>query len=164
VNVYHIYAYHLLRYTAETGHQSTTWRKTLMKWITLGLCAAIALFSIACNQATDNSNATRPAASQSPATATATATPDELAAARLNFQKNCQACHGEAGVGGDVTIAGKRLKVPSFKAPHALRDSDEDFTKQITEGGDGMPAFKDKLRPEEIAALVKFIRREFQGK
>lgn len=135
-----------------------------MKWITLALFTAIAFVSIACNQATDNSNATRPPATQSPATATATATPDELAAARLNFQKNCQACHRETGEGGPVTIQGKNLKVPSFKAPHALKDSDEDFLKQINAGGDGMPAFKEKLTPQEIGDLVKFIRKEFQGK
>ena len=54
--------------------------------------------------------------------------------------------------------------MPSFKAPHALKDSDEDFIKQINNGGDGMPVFKDKLRPEEITDLVKLIRKQFQGK
>jgi mono/diheme cytochrome c family protein len=45
-----------------------------------------------------------------------------------------------------------------------LKDSDKEFSEQIHEGGDGMPAFKDKLSAQEIADLVKFIRREFQGK
>jgi len=134
----------------------------LMKWITLGLCTAVALVAIACTQATETTNSPTPAPAQSPATASAT--PDELAAARLNFQKNCQACHGETGEGGVVTIENKRLKVPSFKAAHALKDSDEDFIGQINKGGDGMPEFKDKLKPEEITDLVKFIRKEFQGK
>jgi cytochrome c551 len=136
--------------------------KKLMKWITLGLCTTVAFVVIACNQATETTNTNRPATAPSPTTASAT--PDELAAARLNFQKNCQACHGETGEGGVVTIEGKRLKVPSYKAPHALKDSDEDFIAQINKGGDGMPAFKDKLRPEEITDLVKFIRKQFQGK
>jgi cytochrome c551 len=134
----------------------------LMKWITLLLCTAVALIAIACAQPTET-NSGQPATAPSPA-ATAASTPDELAAARLNFQKNCQACHGETGEGGQVTIEGKKLKVPSFKAPHALRDSDEDFIDQITKGGDGMPVFGDKLRLEEITALVKMIRKDFQGK
>ena len=134
-----------------------------MKSITLGLCTLVALFAIACNQTTEmtNRNSAAPSAAQSPA---ATATPDELAAARANYQKNCQACHQETGEGGVVTVENKRLRVPSFKAAHALRDSDEDFTEQITKGGDGMPAFDGKLRPEEITDLVKFIRKQFQGK
>jgi mono/diheme cytochrome c family protein len=150
-----------VRYTPPHINQKKV-EKKLMKWITLGVCTALSLVAIACNQPAETTNSTRPATAPSPATATAT--PDELAAARLNFQKNCQACHGETGEGGDVTIEGKRLKVPSFKAPHALKDSDEDFIGQINKGGDGMPAFKDKLRPEEITDLVKFIRKQFQGK
>jgi mono/diheme cytochrome c family protein len=31
-------------------------------------------------------------------------------------------------------------------------------------GGDGMPEFKDKLSPDEINLLVRFVRHEFQGK
>jgi mono/diheme cytochrome c family protein len=134
-----------------------------MKWITLGLCTAVAFVCMSCGQApeTTNRNAAAPAAGSAPAS---TATPDELAAARLSFQKNCQACHGETGEGGLVTVEGKRLKVPSFKAAHAFKDPDEDFIEQINKGGDGMPEFKDKLQPEQITDLVKFIRKEFQGK
>ena len=35
---------------------------------------------------------------------------------------------------------------------------------QITEGDDEMPAFKDKLTPQQINEVVRFIRKEFQGK
>jgi len=58
---------------------------------------------------------------------------------------------------------GTRLRVPSFREGHALRHSDSDFRKQIQAGGDGMPAFKDKLSPQQIEELIKFIRQEFQG-
>jgi mono/diheme cytochrome c family protein len=87
-----------------------------------------------------------------------------LAAARTNYQKNCLGCHGEAGEGGSVKVDGKQLKVPSFKASHALKHEDEDFIKQVDEGGDGMPAFKEKLSATEITDLVKMIRRDFQGR
>ena len=56
-----------------------------------------------------------------------------------------------------------RQEVPSLREGHALRHPDSDFLKQITKGGDGMPAFKDKLKPEEIDDLIRFIRHEFQG-
>lgn len=135
-----------------------------MKGIILVLCLAISLVVIACADASRTTNSPAPSAAQTPAATTATATPDELAAARANYQKTCIACHGETGEGGPVTVEGKRLKVPSFKAAHALKDSDKDFTEQIKEGGDGMPAFKDKLSEQEIADLVKFVRKEFQGK
>ena len=69
--------------------------------------------------------------------------------------------HGE---GGPVKLKdGTKLKVPTLREGHALRHTDAEFVKQITKGGDGMPAFADKLKPEEINDLIKFIRREFQA-
>ena len=92
------------------------------------------------------------------------ATPDAFAASRATFMKNCKECHGEKGAGGPVKLEdGTRLKVPSLREGHALHHPDSDFLKQITKGGDGMPAFKDKLKPEEIDDLVRFIRHEFQA-
>ena len=135
-----------------------------MKWITLVLCLVVAVLIIACGDASRTTNSPAPSAAQTPAAAAPAATPDALATARTNYQKNCLGCHGETGEGGLKEVAGKQLKVPSFKAAHALRDSDEDFTEQITEGGDGMPAFKDKVSAAEIADLVKMIRKDFQGK
>jgi mono/diheme cytochrome c family protein len=55
------------------------------------------------------------------------------------------------------------LKVPSLREGHALKHPDSEFVDQISSGGDGMPAFKDKLNPEEMNKLARFIRREFQG-
>ena len=110
---------------------------------------------------TENTNT--PAAITTPA-AKATATPDEFATARVNFAKHCEACHGAQGEGGVKTVDEKKLKVPSFSVGHALKHTDEDFVEQIMKGGDGMPEFKDKLSPEEINLLVRFIRHEFQGK
>jgi|SRR5882672_6792871 len=96
--------------------------------------------------------------------AKATATPDEFAFARANYAKHCSACHGDEGKGGLVKVDNVKLKVPNLTEGHALKHLDEDFVDQITKGGDGMPKFKDKLSPEEINAMVRFIRHEFQGK
>jgi mono/diheme cytochrome c family protein len=57
----------------------------------------------------------------------------------------------------------KTLNVPSLKTGHALNHSEEQLAKQIRQGGDGMPAFGDRLKPEEITGLVRLIRQEFQG-
>ncbi len=132
-----------------------------MKSIKLAVvCAAIALFSFACNQDTPSTTSTRPATA-SPKT---TATPDELAAARVNYEKHCTACHGEKGEGGLVKVDNKRLKVPSLKSDHAIKHTDDQLVKQIVTGGDGMPSFKGKLDPAETQTLVHLIRKDFQGK
>jgi mono/diheme cytochrome c family protein len=102
-------------------------------------------------------------ATATPATK-ASATPDEFAFARATYAKECFECHGRDGKGGLVKVEDVKLKVPSFMSDHALKHSDEDFVDQIENGGDGMPKFKDKLSAQEIDAMVRFIRHEFQGK
>lgn len=91
--------------------------------------------------------------------------PDQFAAARTLFDQNCKGCHGQNGEGGPVTLKdGTRLKVPSLRDGHSLRHDDNEFIKQITKGGDGMPAFADKLKPDQMNEIVRFIRHDFQGK
>jgi mono/diheme cytochrome c family protein len=34
----------------------------------------------------------------------------------------------------------------------------------ITNGEEDMPAFKDKMSAQEISDMVRFVRKEFQGK
>jgi mono/diheme cytochrome c family protein len=82
---------------------------------------------------------------------------------RAIYAKDCQNCHAVDGTGGRVKLEdGKTLRVPSFREGHALKHSDADFRRQIREGGDGMPAFKDKMTPSQIDELVRFVRQEFQ--
>src|SRR6266480_2336490 len=121
------------------------------------LLLLLALSAAGCTSTTKttNGNTSKPAP---------TATPDAFAASRAVYLKNCKECHGEKGAGGPVKLEdGTKLKVPSLREGHALHHPDSDFLKQITKGGDGMPAFKDKLKPEEIDDLVRFIRHEFQA-
>ena len=122
----------------------------------------IAFFVSACG-GTAETISTAPAPANSPAAAPA-ATPDSLASARIHFEKNCAECHGATGEGGPKEVDGKRFKVPSLREGHALKHTDEKFVVQISEGDDEMPAFKDKLSPAEINELVRYIRKEFQGK
>lgn len=89
---------------------------------------------------------------------------DEFAIARKIYKADCAKCHMENGEGGTVDIDGKNIKVPSFKRPSVIKDPDSELIEQITDGGDDMPPFKSKLSAGEITGLVKFIRKEFQGK
>lgn len=129
------------------------------------LMVATSLFTAGCTKPdAATTNQTRPSAAGSPA-APANANSDELAAARANSKKHCSVCHGEDGTGGPVKLDdGTKLKVPSLREGHALKHKDEEFVRQITNGGDGMPKFGDMLSREEIIDLVRFIRKEFQGK
>jgi mono/diheme cytochrome c family protein len=132
-----------------------------MKSVTLIiLISAILVIGTAC----DNSGTVTTTQSNTASTPVSTATPDELASARANFAKHCATCHGEKGAGGRVTVDGKKLKVPSLREGHALTHPDDKLVIQINEGDEEMPAFKDKLKPEEINDLVRFIRKELQGK
>jgi len=93
----------------------------------------------------------------------APSTPDRFAAARATYDKECRSCHGTKGGGGPVKLDdGTKLKVPSFQDGRALRHPDSDYLKQITKGGDGMPAFEKKLTPEQMNDLIGFIREVFQ--
>jgi len=136
-----------------------------MKQIWLALtCVAIALVAVACNGTTMPTNTSTPTAAASPAASASNASGDQLAAARANYKKNCEACHQPTGVGGLVKVQNKEIKVASLKSEHALKHTDEQLTRKITNGEEAMPAFKDKLSPAEIQDLVRFIRKEFQGK
>ena len=128
--------------------------------LTIIAIASAALMS-ACNKP-DRVTSVTPQPTQS-ATAPSPA-PDEFAAVRPIFVKHCVVCHGDTGEGKTVEVEGKKIKAPSLRTGHALKHSDEDFIKQISKGGDGMPAFEKKLTPKEIQEMVGFIRKEFQGK
>jgi cytochrome c oxidase cbb3-type subunit 3 len=79
-------------------------------------------------------------------------------AERAIFQRSCQLCHGSDGRGGSN---GSRLTgVPDFtnRSWQASR-SRAQLEASILEGkGQRMPGFRDKLRTEQAAALVSFVR------
>ena len=136
-----------------------------MKLIVLALtCVAIFLVASACTETATPTNTNTSRAAASPATAAATATPDPLATARANYAKNCEPCHGPQGEGGPVKVDNKTIKVPSLKSDHAAKLKDDHIAHMITNGEEAMPAFKDKMTQAEIADMVKFVRKEFQGK
>src|SRR5262245_51304761 len=135
-----------------------------MKLIALALtCVVVGLIAVACTETATptNTNASRTATAASPSPV---ASVDPFATAQAHFTKNCEPCHGPNGEGGLVKVEKKQIKVPSLKAEHAIKHTDDQLTKMITNGEEEMPAFKDKLSPQEIADMVKFVRHHFQGK
>ena len=136
-----------------------------MKLIALVLtCIAIALVAVACTETATPTNTNTSRAAASPAAPSPAASVDEFATAKANYQKHCEACHGPEATGGLVKVDNKQIKVPSLKAEHAMKHTDEKITKMITNGEQEMPAFKDKMSPQEIAEMVRYVRKSIQGK
>ena len=78
-------------------------------------------------------------------------TPDGAAV----YKQKCQMCHGADGKGFPA------IKTPDLTDPKWQASiSDKEMTEVIKNGKKGtpMPAFADKLKDDEIEAVVKFIR------
>ena len=135
-----------------------------MKLISLVLtCIAIALVAVACTETATPTNTNPPTVTRT-ASPTPAASVDEFARARTNFATHCEGCHGPNGEGGLAKVDNKQIKVPSLKADHAKKHSDDELVKIVTGGEEEMPSFKDKLQAQEITELVRFVRKNFQGK
>lgn len=138
-----------------------------MKFIKIGfILSAAALFAIACSQSATTPNTTNTTASPNKPAAASLASPqpvaasDDTAAAKELYISNCAECHKDSGKGGKVTIDGKMLDPDDITTAKMAAKTDEKLTGYINDGfpDDGMPAFKDKLKPEEVKLIVKHIR------
>src|SRR5688500_2217431 len=135
-----------------------------MKLISLVLtCIAIALVAVACTETATPTN-TNTATVTRTASPTPAASVDDFARARTTFATHCEGCHGPNGEGGLAKVDNKQIKVPSLKADHAKKHTDDELVKIVTGGEEEMPSFKDKLQAQEITELVRFVRKNFQGK
>lgn len=76
------------------------------------------------------------------------------------FRQNCAICHGQEANGKEID--GKII--PSLRYGEAEKKTEQEIYDQIKNGKLPMPAFKDQLTEEEIQKMVKFIRRDLQGK
>ena len=76
------------------------------------------------------------------------------------YKTNCAECHGDLGEGA--------LQGISLVKGHALKHSEADHIRKVTDGHENkdkkMPPFKDKLTPEQIAAVVRYVREDLQKK
>jgi len=74
------------------------------------------------------------------------------------FTANCIACHGQEGRAR--TPAGRKLRARDLTESKL---TDDEIRKQVNEGhkdqrGAVMPPFKDVLKPDQIDAVVAFVR------
>src|ERR1700731_422580 len=72
------------------------------------------------------------------------------------YKTNCVLCHAPDGSGSSPS--GKALKAEDLRSDVVQKKSDAELTAAITRGKGKMPAFGKKLKPDDIAKLVAFIR------
>jgi len=74
------------------------------------------------------------------------------------YRRYCLRCHGPKVDG--ISKGQKMRQLPDFtSSAWQIRRSDVQLTTSITEGkGRFMPAFGDRLQPDEIQALVRYVR------
>jgi len=72
------------------------------------------------------------------------------------YKQKCAACHGAEGRGD--TPAGKSTKVRSFNDPEVAKLGDEELAGVIEKGKNKMPAYGKSMKPDEIKAMVAYIR------
>jgi cytochrome c6 len=80
--------------------------------------------------------------------------PDDDAGKKI-FEANCAACHGSDGAG---TPVGLSLMAPDLRSDAVQKLSDDDLKKQVSEGKNNMPPFKDTLSTDQIQAVVAYVR------
>jgi cytochrome c6 len=81
------------------------------------------------------------------------ASPDAGAAL---YKAKCVACHGPDGKG--ATPVGKADKIRDLGSPDVQGQSDAVLNTIITSGKDKMPAYGKSLKPEQVTALVAYVR------
>jgi mono/diheme cytochrome c family protein len=74
------------------------------------------------------------------------------------WKGKCASCHGQTGKGD--TDKGKQLKIVDMTTPAFQAKKDDELKKAILEGVEKEKnhAFKDDLTPEQVDALVAYIR------
>jgi mono/diheme cytochrome c family protein len=73
------------------------------------------------------------------------------------YEQHCKKCHGVAGKPSDG-IKKMNPKIETMDAAFFAKRTDADLVKDIGEGKGKMKPFKDKMKPDEMAAVAKYIR------
>ena len=77
--------------------------------------------------------------------------------AKKLFIYHCATCHGEDGKG---TKRGHELKSPNLTdADWQAKKNDDEILNSITNGKNKMPRWNEKLKPEEIQSLARYVRK-----
>jgi len=72
------------------------------------------------------------------------------------YKQKCAACHGADGKADTPT--GKSMKIRAFSDPAVTKMSDEDLAAVIDKGKGKMPGYGKSMKPDEIKAMVAFVR------
>ncbi len=72
------------------------------------------------------------------------------------FKKSCAPCHGPTGNGD--TAMGKKLGVKALNSAEAQKLTDEQLKQVISKGKGKMPSFGGKFTPDQLKAVIAFIR------
>lgn len=72
------------------------------------------------------------------------------------YKAKCAMCHGPDGAG--QTTMGKNMKLRALGSAEVQKQTDAELVKWIADGKGKMPAYKAKLTPADIDALVALIR------
>ena len=74
------------------------------------------------------------------------------------YNENCRKCHGVIGT-PPKTMQAKYPKIATFDAEFLEKHSQDSIVKVLIHGkGEDMKSFKDKLKPEEMEAVAKYVR------
>ncbi len=76
------------------------------------------------------------------------------------FRQNCAVCHGQEANGKELN----GTLIPSLRYGEAATLTEQQIYTQIHDGKLPMPAFKNQLTEDEIRKMVRFVRRDLQGK
>jgi len=117
-----------------------------MKFLKITIVLSFIAFAVACNQA--------------PPPRKSFVIADSKSYEASLFRQNCAICHGREADGKEID--GKII--PSLRYGDAAKKTEAEIHDQIANGKLPMPAFKNQLTEDEIKRMVKFIRRDLQGK
>lgn len=71
------------------------------------------------------------------------------------FKGNCIVCHAADGGG---TPLGKSIQAPDLRSQEVQKKSDAELVQTISDGKGNMPSFKRVLAPEQVQAVVGYLR------
>jgi len=74
------------------------------------------------------------------------------------YKSNCVICHGENGAG---TVTGKSLNAPDLRSDAVQKLTLAQMIEQVSDGKNNMPPFKNTLSPDEVKAVVAYVRATF---
>jgi mono/diheme cytochrome c family protein len=119
------------------------------------LLSLIAIFSLLCMTAVYAGQAKPPAA--------AAASPESITNGAALFKRHCVMCHGATGLGDGPAAKTLKGKLPSLADKATMsKVTDAHMTEVITNGNKteigNMPALGKRLKPEEIADIVNYVR------